>query len=763
DLHPTRVTRSFTATVERVVAGEPGQTVTHTLIVTNTGDITGSYKIWAKTTTYREFILPGLTYGSDTFDYWRHVGTIGAGESIQMPINVRIPSYATNNQFEQTSLFVYDDDGYAPTVSMQLVTAVSYTTAIERVGHIGLDARDVVIKDDYAYVAAGIEGLLILDVSDVLNPVKAGVYKTGAGALGQVESVQVVGNYAYLVTNLSGLRIVDVSNPVAPVEVGAYTPGGSIKKVELAGNYAYIVWASCRYGCADKLRIVDISNPASPFEVSVYGKSFTGAYYAGDQFYDVAVTGHYVCLFAPDEMRVLDVSNPAHPLETKTYPMTGSSVIVQGDYAYLRSSDEQVRVIDISNPNLVVSVGVYNVPHKITNLSTAGNYLYVTTENDDVYILDLAVPSSPAQAGIYHAPGNRQTGGTAAKEKYLYLAAGSAGLQIIDLSNPAAPEKAGVYGAPSAVMGVALDKNYLYVADRYNGLRILERAAGGALAEVGAYAQPALDVALDGEGFAYLISRNCEYDRYRYNPCYGDLLILDVSNPAAPVQIGLYEGDWRKVEVADGRVFVVGKPSPDDGKTVHILDISNRTAPRKIAAYDAGDFTLADGYLYLIFDGYGEEERLTILNASTLKEVSVYQMEEHNRELTFFREIAVSGDYAYILENVFYATGRFADWLILDISDPTMPVKTDMAFHYRGVIESGSHPAAVTHDGHTFLAAKGAGLRVLNVTDVPTPTEVDSFGAPNRVTDIAISPTGDIYLASDANGLYVLQYARKHL
>lgn len=753
---PAEVVRSFVADVDRVVMGRPGETVSHTLSVTNTGNVTGSYSIWAKTGTYHKFSLRGLYYGSDTFDYSGSVGVIGPGDSVQKPIDVSIPNYATSDEFGLVSLLV--TSGHTPATSLQLVTAVSYTTSIERVGHAGLDARDVFVRGDYAYLAAGMEGLRILDVSDALHPVEVGSYKTDEGTLGQVESVQVAGDHAYLVTNLSGIRILDVSDPAAPVEVGAYRPGGSVQALKLAGDYAYVVWHSCMDRCADRLRIVDISDPASPVEVSVYGRSFEGGRYAtGDRINDVTVLGDHVYVFLPGEMRVLDVSDPAAPVEVDTYEKTGYEVLVWGDYAYTYD-DKQVRVVDISNPELVVEVGTYDVPHSIVDVSRAGGYLYVATEKDDVYILDLAIPSSPSQAGIYSAPGNREVDGAAEKGSYVYLAAGSAGLQIVDISDPAAPEKAGVYGAPASVMGLALAEGYAYAADRYNGLRVLDLAASPPIpVEVSFYGEPgagALDVTVDG-GYAYVILGLCEQEEY-YLACHGDLHVLDVSDPAAPVQVGVYEGEWHRVQVAGDYAFVVGGTAIRADNPFHVLDISDPAAPKQVAAYEAADFALADGYLYLLSD---EEERMSVLDAATLEEVSVYEISEHDPILSFSREIAVADDYAYVLENCAYATGSEASWHVLDVSDPAEPVDVNVGFNYRSKYESWGEPAAATYDGYTFLAAKSSGLRVLDGTGVDSPTEVDSFGASRNIMDVAVDDEGHVYVASDLGGLYVLRYA----
>ncbi|NIV33635.1 MAG: hypothetical protein GWN58_30570, partial [Anaerolineae bacterium] len=51
---------------------------------------------------------------------------------------------------------------------------------------------------------------------------EAGFYDTPGGAVG----VAVAGEYAYLAEGMEGLRIIDISDPAAPTEAGYYeTPG----------------------------------------------------------------------------------------------------------------------------------------------------------------------------------------------------------------------------------------------------------------------------------------------------------------------------------------------------------------------------------------------------------------------------------------------------------------------------------------------------------------------------------------------------------
>jgi len=50
----------------------------------------------------------------------------------------------------------------------------------------------------------------------------------------------VSGNYAYVAAGVGGLLVIDVSNPAKPKPVGGYDTSGSARGVAVSGNYAYV-------------------------------------------------------------------------------------------------------------------------------------------------------------------------------------------------------------------------------------------------------------------------------------------------------------------------------------------------------------------------------------------------------------------------------------------------------------------------------------------------------------------------------------------
>ena len=72
------------------------------------------------------------------------------------------------------------------------------------------------------YVACGVWGLEVWDVSEEVGPVRLGRCDVSGTAYG----VYVLGGYAYVAAGVGGLRVIDVYDPVDPHEVGYYdTPG----------------------------------------------------------------------------------------------------------------------------------------------------------------------------------------------------------------------------------------------------------------------------------------------------------------------------------------------------------------------------------------------------------------------------------------------------------------------------------------------------------------------------------------------------------
>jgi hypothetical protein len=241
---------------------------------------------------------------------------------------------------------------------------------------------DVVIQNNYAYLAEGLRGLQIVDIGDPYHPVGIATYDTP----GDVKKVYVSGNYAFLADEQKGLFILDIKEPNNPVLVSnTLEVGWTIQDVFVEGNYAYVGdWNN-------KLAILDIKNPVKPSLISQIATS--------GNVVDVYVYGTYAYIANQSGgLQIIDISNPQNPVEVSTYLSSipnkqAKNLFVSGNYAYLIYGDDGLHIIDISkpeNPILKFKYSPYNSSYYFFNtIFVSGNRAYLGIHNLGLKILNL--------------------------------------------------------------------------------------------------------------------------------------------------------------------------------------------------------------------------------------------------------------------------------------------------------------------------------------------------------------------------------------
>ncbi|MGQ9478257.1 MAG: DVUA0089 family protein [Candidatus Bipolaricaulia bacterium] len=288
------------------------------------------------------------------------------------------------------------------------------------------------------------------------------------------------------------------------------------------------------------------------------------------------------------------------------------------------------------------------------------------------------------------------------------------------------------------------------------------------LREVGSLKPPgyALDVWVEGR-FAYLVVG------------FFGLLVLDISEPARPVQVGSYSTrDYaRSITLSGGYAY-----RADRGGGLVILDISDPMRPEEVATFDtpgsAQEVALSGSYAY-VADSQGGLQIVDISNPRSPKGVGSYATRG------YAEGVYVSGHYAYL------ATGD-AGLEIVDISEPRNPkgvsaldlpgeahsvwVSGDYAYvasGYRGLqIVDVSDPANPRISGsqntegeafglflagsYLYLADYTAGLLLLSLADPKAPQPVAKLDTPGSAMSVFVS--GDYaYVADREGGLRIIQ------
>lgn len=288
-------------------------------------------------------------------------------------------------------------------------------------------------------------------------------------------------------------------------------------------------------------------------------------------------------------------------------------------------------------------------------------------------------------------------GRVALQGNYAYIGLDSH-LAIVDILDPFHPFVVGQTDELSGlVRGVAVAGNYAYITNRYGsnrGLHIINISNPAAPTEVGFYDIPSGAMAVMVVGnYAYVTAG------------ISGLRIINISNPAVPTEIGFYDTSDYAFDVA-----VVGNYAyvADTHDGLRIINISNPTAPTEIGFYDTPP--------------------------------------------SFVAGVAVAGNYAYVTHN-YPAGGSNPGLGIIDISNPAIPAQAG----YYDILPFRDFATGVVVAGNYAYIANGEdGLRIINISNPAAPIEAGFYDTPDNVFDVAVA--GNYAYVADADGgLHILR------
>jgi len=152
-------------------------------------------------------------------------------------------------------------------------------------------AQHVWVEYPYAYVVRSVgsseDVLVILDITELDNPIEVGSLQRGSNFSDNVEAIQVKGRYAFIAdTGGDALAVVDVkdkTNPSFVSHVVDSTKLNAIKGFDISDRYAY-----CAASAYDGVTVVDISDPSN---MTIVGSVSSSTYL--DEAVDIKVQGRY--------------------------------------------------------------------------------------------------------------------------------------------------------------------------------------------------------------------------------------------------------------------------------------------------------------------------------------------------------------------------------------------------------------------------------------------------------------------------------------
>jgi hypothetical protein len=193
--------------------------------------------------------------------------------------------------------------------------------------------------------------------------------------------------------------------------------------------------------------------------------------------YATALDGNYLFVGTDQNLHIFDVSSQSL-VEVNSLPLSVNALLLSGHYLYasvfVSPTSPALQVLDVSNPQSPVTLGVIGLPGSPIKMAISGNLLYAAADLNGLLVCDVSQPSLP-QLVVQWQPATYVEDviidGTVA-----LLAAADKGLMIADVSQPTTPTLISATSLPKypdsfwgfavpqpGAIALALDSGLLYV------------------------------------------------------------------------------------------------------------------------------------------------------------------------------------------------------------------------------------------------------------------------------------------------------------
>jgi len=183
----------------------------------------------------------------------------------------------------------------------------------------------ITTKNDILTTSLGYKGFELFNISELTNPLKKYEFKQ----TDEVQAIEIQNNLAFIGMDEKGVQIVDITNPLEPIDLGNID---SIKRIEKFEYYQGFLF--CREDSEyHTVHIIDINDPENPVKVNeIYTSGF---------ICDFKINNNVLYLMVDTEwLKFFDITNPALPVEESSYQQDGSKIDVNGNLLVMIYSAE---------------------------------------------------------------------------------------------------------------------------------------------------------------------------------------------------------------------------------------------------------------------------------------------------------------------------------------------------------------------------------------------------------------------------------------
>ncbi len=547
--------------------------------------------------------------------------------------NLILPHYISGILYQDGVVYVSASYG-----GLRIINVSDPSNPVE-IGYFknGFSFHSLEIQGNYAFCANGFNGLIVLNISEPAEPVLA-AHLTDVGL---AFDIKIKNTFAFIPGRYYGFYVVDISNPTTPQLYTYIDPGYYFEKLDVTDDYAFI---SCG---GNGVVVLDINQPdLLPEVVAIPTYSANDVFFEEDFLYVADDT---------DGLKVFDISTVTAPIQIGEYDTDGRSEEIQksGNIVYIGDYQEGIQLIDVTTKANPVEIGSFDTRGETSGIAANGSYVYTVEQEKGLRVFDISNIHNPAEIGFC---GLKDPVDIQIRDHYAYIADDYNGFRVVDISDPYHPaEVAGIN--LGSTYDVTLHDHYAFVGNMNNGLAIID---------IQDPLNPVLISRYDNDGYSFTVDIVSNY-AYVANANQG-LRVYNVTDLENPTEVFQYKPDrcyFRDVKIYNGYAYV----ADINNNLIRIFNISDPAAPVEVALFEDTDtpfsILINDNFSYIAEHQFGVKV-LDLSHPTTPLVVGKYE------DVTRTERMALAGEYLFLTN---YQSGA----LILDYQeiDPLAPTAPD--------------------------------------------------------------------------------------
>ncbi len=399
-----------------------------------------------------------------------------------------------------------------------------------------------------------------------------------------------------------------------------------------------------------------------------------------------------------DGLRVIDVQFHTTAAQLGSTPTAhwAWDVSVHGDVAYVADADSGLTVVDVTVPTAPSVVGRASLGDRCRAVAVEGDRAYATFEDSGLVVFDVGDPASPTVIATLPLSSNLPRD-VAVLGNRAYVADLVDGLVIVDVTDPASPVQLGSVRPGGNPKCLEVNGHLVYLGDGASRLDVIDVTDGSSPAVVLSVTDPAMrvwDVDVSGD-LAYVADAD------------GGFRIVDVAAPVMLQRGGVtLASDPVDIDVVGDHAFIAAYD-------LDVVDVSDPDMPVRHAAtavergISARAVRVYGDYAYVGLAGVG----LAVYDISDPMSASMITFRPFAQDI---EAMVIDGDHLF-------AADTFDGLVIVDLANAPSP-------SVEGTIWTGANPLGVAVAGNRAYVVDDVGsLTVVDVTDPAAPVILDGF------------------------------------